>query len=321
MNQRIKKTLKTILPIALGVFLVWYWYDSTAQKDREQIIKYIAEADLFWVSSSVLLGILGHISRAIRWNYLLEPLGYKPRLTNNIMIILMSYFANLGIPRMGELLRPTALATYEGVPFEKGLGTIVTERVVDVLMLFSIITITLFLQTEVILDFLEQTGFNINGLLLMGGIGLAGLFLFFVFIKKSNHKVVLKIKDIVNGLMDGLLSIFKMKNKWAFVFHTFFIWACYIGMFWVIKFTILETVGLSLNQLMVAFVAGAIAMMVTNGGVGLYPILVSKALAVYGISSVSGDAFGWIMWIAQTLMIVIFGAISFLLLPLLNRNR
>ena len=276
---------------------------------------------MFWVSISLLLGILGHVSRAIRWNYLLEPLGYKPRLSNNVLIILVSYFANLGIPRMGEILRPTALTTYEGVPFEKGLGTIVTERVIDVLMLFSIIAITLFLQTEVILGFLEEAGFNPNNLLIMGGLGLIGLFFFFVFIKKSNHKIAMKIKHIVNGLMDGLLSIFKMKNKLAFVFHTLFIWACYIGMFWVIKFTIPETVELTLNQLLVAFVAGAIAMMVTNGGVGLYPILVSKALAVFGISAVSADAFGWIMWIAQTLMIVVFGAISFLLLPLLNRNR
>ena len=313
--------LKTILPIALGVFLVWYWYSSTLPEDRQQILYYIKEADLFWVSISLLLGILGHVSRAIRWNYLLEPLGYKPRLTNNVLIILISYFANLGIPRMGEILRPTALATYEGVPFEKGLGTIVTERVIDVLMLFSIIAITLFLQTEVILGFLEEGGFNPNSLLILGGIGLIGLFFFYVFIKKSTHKIAMKIKHVVNGLMDGLLSIFKMKNKWAFVFHTLLIWACYIGMFWVIKFTIPETAGLTLNQLLVAFVAGAIAMMVTNGGVGLYPILVSKALAVFGISAVSGDAFGWIMWIAQTLMIVVFGAISFLLLPLLNRNR
>ncbi|WP_289645145.1 lysylphosphatidylglycerol synthase transmembrane domain-containing protein [Maribacter aestuarii] len=321
MNQRIKKILKTILPIALGVFLVWYWYSSTLPEDRQQILYYIKEADLFWVSISLLLGILGHVSRAIRWNYLLEPLGYEPRLSNNVLIILMSYFANLGIPRMGEILRPTALATYEGVPFEKGLGTIVTERVIDVLMLFSIIAITLFLQTEVILGFLEEGGFNPNSLLILGGIGLIGLFFFYIFIKKSNHKIAIKIKHVVNGLMDGLLSIFKMKNKWMFVFHTLFIWACYIGMFWVIKFTIPETAGLTLNQLLVAFVAGAIAMMVTNGGVGLYPILVSKALAVFGISAVSGDAFGWIMWIAQTLMIVVFGAISFLLLPLLNRNR
>ncbi|MGB3150237.1 MAG: lysylphosphatidylglycerol synthase transmembrane domain-containing protein, partial [Maribacter sp.] len=297
MDYQIKKTLKTILPITLGVFLVWYWFDSTAEDDREQIIRYIKEADLFWVGSSILLGVLSHISRAIRWNYLIEPLGYRPKLRNNILIILMSYFANLGIPRMGEILRPTALATYEGVPFEKGLGTIVTERVIDVLMLFSIIAITLFLQTEVILGFIEESGISPNGIIILAAMGLIGLFFFFIFIKQSNHKIALKIKHIVYGLMDGLLSIFKMKNKWAFVFHTFFIWTCYIGMFWVVKFTVLETEGLSLTQLMVAFVAGSIAMMVTNGGVGLYPIMVSKALAVFGISSVSGDAFGWIMWI------------------------
>jgi hypothetical protein len=233
----------------------------------------------------------------------------------------MSYFANLGIPRMGEILRPTALATYENVPFEKGLGTIVTERIIDVLMLFTIIVVTLILQTEVILGFIQESGLNPNGILLLLMASIAGFIFFLVFIKKSNHKIALKIKSLVNGLMDGLLSIFKMKNKGAFVFHTLFIWGCYIGMFWVIKFTVPETIQLSLNELMVAFVAGAIAMMVTNGGVGLYPILVSNALAVFGISAVSGDAFGWIMWIAQTLMIVVFGAISFLILPLLNRNR
>jgi hypothetical protein len=92
-------------------------------------------------------------------------------------------------------------------------------------------------------------------------------------------------------------------------------------MLWVIKFTVPETLGLSLSELMVAFVAGAIAMMFTNGGIGLYPLAVSQALAIFGISKVSGDAFGWIMWIAQTLMVVVFGAISFLVLPLLNRGR
>lgn len=321
MNPRSKKILKTLLPVALGVFLVWYWYTSTSPTDRKQILYYIKKADLLWVGISVLLGILGHVSRAIRWNYLLTPLGYKPKLSNNVLIILMSYFANLGIPRMGEILRPTALATYENVPFEKGLGTIVTERIIDVLMLFTIIVVTLILQTEVILGFIQESGLNPNGILLLLMASIAGFIFFLVFIKKSNHKIALKIKSLVNGLMDGLLSIFKMKNKGAFVFHTLFIWGCYIGMFWVIKFTVPETIQLSLNELMVAFVAGAIAMMVTNGGVGLYPILVSNALAVFGISAVSGDAFGWIMWIAQTLMIVVFGAISFLILPLLNRNR
>ncbi len=233
----------------------------------------------------------------------------------------MAYFANLGIPRTGEFLRATALATYEKVPFEKGFGTIVTERVVDVFMLLLVVTVTLLLQTNVILDFFQERGFDFQNLLLLLAGGLMGLGIFFLVIKKSKHPFVVKVKGFVTGLLDGLLSIFKMKNKWAFVFHTLFIWACYIGMLWVIKYTVPDTIHLSLSQLMVAFVAGAFAMATTNGGVGLYPIAVSKALAIFGIAAVSGDAFGWIMWIAQTLMIVVFGAISFLLLPLLNKDK
>lgn len=316
-----KKTLKTILPIALGVFLVWYWYSSTSPDDRQLILLNIKKADPLWVFASILIGLIAYVSRAIRWNYMLQPMGYKPRLSNNILIILMSYFANLGVPRMGEILRPTALATYEGVPFEKGLGTIVTERVVDVIMLLAVITITLLLQTEIILSFLEGKGFPLNKIFIILGVGLAGLLFFIFFIKRSKHQFALKIKTFIQGLLSGILSVFKMEKKWGFVFHTFIIWACYVGMFWVIKYTVAETASLSLMQLMVAFVAGALSMMFTNGGIGLYPIAVSQALAIFGISKVSGDAFGWIMWIAQTFVVVVFGAISFLLLPLLNRNR
>ncbi len=305
----------------MGVFLVWYWYNSTSPSDREQIFYYIKKADLFWVGMSVLLGILGHVSRAIRWNYLLAPLGYRPSLRNNILIILMAYFANLGIPRTGEILRATALTTYENVPFEKGIGTIITERVVDVMMLLAIIAITFFLHTDIILGYLQEIGLPINQILILLGGAILAFAIFTFIVRKSNHRFALKIKSFVNGLLEGILSIFKMKNKWPFIFHTLFIWACYVGMLWVIKFTVQETIPLSLGELMVAFVAGALAMMFTNGGIGLYPIAVSKALAIFGISKVSGDAFGWIMWISQTLMIVVFGAISFLILPLLNRNR
>ena len=321
MNDRLKNILKTILPIGLGVFLIWYWYNSTSPSDREQILFYIKKADLFWVGISVLLGILGHVSRAIRWNYLLRPLGYEPRLSNNILIILISYFTNLGIPRTGEILRATALTTYEDVPFEKGMGTIITERVIDVIMLLIIVAITFFLHTDIILGYLQDIGLPIDKILFLLGMGLVGFIIFSVFIKKSNHHLAKKVKRFIKGLIEGVFSILKMKKKWPFILHTLFIWGCYIGMLWVIKFTVPETIDLTLGQLMVSFVAGALAMMFTNGGIGLYPIAVSKALAIFGISKISGDAFGWIMWIAQTLMVVVFGAISFLVLPLLNRNR
>lgn len=321
MNPSLKKTLKLIVPILIGVLLVLYWYLKTSPENREQILFYIKGADVFWISVSLLLGIIGHVSRAIRWNYLLEPLGYKPKLINNILMIFMAYLANLGVPRTGEILRATALTTYEGVPFEKGFGTIVTERVIDLIMLLVVVIITLFLQTDIIITFFEHRGFNGSGLIILGIAGLTAVLIFFLFIKKSKNAIALKIKKFVKGLLDGVFSIFKMRKKWAFVFHTILIWTCYVGMMWVIKFTVPETAHLSLNEIMVAFVFGAFAMATTNGGVGLFPILVSKALGLFGISSVSGDAFGWIMWIAQTLMNIVFGAISFILLPLLNRNK
>lgn len=290
-------------------------------EERRQILYYIKNADLFWVGVSILLGIMTHISRAIRWNYLLQPLGYKPSLINNILIILTAYFTNLGIPRSGELLRATALTTYENVPFEKGFGTIVTERVIDLIMLLLVVGLAFFLQTDIIWAFLKERGLNITLLITILICGAIAFPLLYLFIKKSKHPWVLKIKRILRGLLGGILSIFKMQKKWAFVFHTLFIWTAYVAMFWVIKFTVVETVDLTLSQLLVAFVAGAFAMSATNGGIGIYPIAVSSALAIFGISSVSGDAFGWIMWISQTLMIVVFGAISFLILPLWNRNR
>ena len=305
----------------MGVFLVWYSYYSTSAEDRSEIIRYIKNADLFWVGISVVLGILTHLSRAVRWNYLLQPLGYRPKIFNNILIILTAYFTNLGIPRSGEILRATALATYEHVPFQKGFGTIVTERVIDLVMLFLIVAIALFLQTEIIWNFLQQKGFNLIFLSMLLFSGILILSLGMYVLKKSKSKFALKLKTFLRGLLEGILSIFEMKNKWGFVLHTLFIWLAYIAMFWVIKYTVLETVDLSLSQLLVAFVAGAFAMSATNGGIGIYPIAVSSALAIFGISKVSGDAFGWIMWISQTLMIVVFGAISFLILPLWNRNK
>jgi len=321
LSSTLKKTLKTILPIALGIFLVWYAYNSTTQEDREQIIYYIKQANLFWVGLSLVIGVLTHISRAARWNLLLKPMGYSPKLSSSILIVLLSYFANLLFFRSGEVLRATALTTYEDVPFEKGFGTIVTERVIDLLMLLLIIAGALFLQTDIILGFLQEKGVNMNLILLIIGLGLVAVFVFVRYIKKSTSRIAIKIKNFVNGLLDGLLSIFKMKNKWLFVFHTLFIWIGYFAMFWVIKYTVAETVNLTLSQTFVAFVAGVFGMMATNGGLGVYPIVVSKTLSVFNISAVAGDAFGWIMWISQTLMVVVFGAISFLILPLLKRNK
>ncbi|TMM59270.1 flippase-like domain-containing protein [Maribacter algarum] len=321
MSNSAKKALKILLPILLGVFLLWYLYYSTTSDQRSMIWNYIKDANPYWVSLSVLIGVSSHVSRAIRWNYLLEPLGYTPSILNNSMMIFTTYLSNLGIPRSGEFLRPTELATYENVPFEIGFGTIVTERIVDVIMLLLIIFISVLFQADLILGFLNEAGFGIYAGLGILIAGVVGLVISIQVIKKSSHPFAEKIKTFLNNMLAGITSIFKMKRKGAFLFHTLYIWFAYIAMFYVIKYTVPEMTEVDLGPMLLAFVGGAIAMTTTNGGFLAYPIFVGTALQVYGINFEAAQGFGWIMWIAQTLMVVVFGAISFLLLPLLNRNR
>lgn len=324
MKNKLLKALKIFVPIAFGLFLIQYTYSNTTPEDRHLIYTYILQANPFWVSLSLLLGLLSHISRAIRWNYLLKPLGYTPALTSNVLVILMGYFANLGIPRSGELLRATALSTYENVPFKKGFGTIITERIIDLFMLLFVVLLTLVLQTDVLLDFFQQKGISWGNIALtLLGLSLLGSTTLWVLYRSKNKRFA-ALKHTITDLITGALSVFKMEKKWAFIGHTLFIWAAYIGMFWVIKYTVPETITLSGSALLVAFVAGAFAMSATNGGIGLYPLAIQKSLAIFGVGIAAGNAFGWIMWISQTLLIVILGGISFLIIPFVtpkNKNH
>ncbi|MEY3040147.1 MAG: hypothetical protein RLZZ593_1289, partial [Bacteroidota bacterium] len=128
--------IKRTAPIALGLLLVFLTYRLTSPENRSAMMASMQQVNLFWLLVSVALGVISHLSRAIRWNYLLAPMGYRPSIMANALIIMMAYLTNLGIPRSGELLRATTLKTYQGVPFQKGFGTIVTERIIDLLMLF-----------------------------------------------------------------------------------------------------------------------------------------------------------------------------------------
>jgi len=320
-NKSIGKLFKTLLPIAIGVFLIVYSYLSTPEEIRKEIISYISSANPWFVAASIILALLSHLSRAIRANYLLRPLGYHPSILANFYFVMMAYFANLGIPRSGEVLRATSLSTYEKVPFDKGFGTIVTERIIDLIMLLLVIFLAFILQTERLLVLLKE---NQNTLILSIAVivvAVIGLMISIRVLKSSSFTLVTKLVAFLEGIRTGLLSVFQMKNRTAFLGHTLFIWACYISMFWVIKYTVPETIHLGLSELLIAFIAGSFAMTATNGGVGLYPIAVRASLALFGISFASGEAFGWILWISQTLMIVLFGALCFLTLPLVYRNR
>lgn len=305
----------------IGLFFIYLSYQNTTPEDRSNIFKYIQNADYRYVLLSAFFGILSHVSRAIRWQYLLMPLGYRPKTINSILAVLIGYFSNLGIPRSGELLRATAMDRYENIPFQKGFGTVIAERVVDLVLLIFCIILALGLQYDLIADYLEIDSFNLTQMAF-------GLFILIVsflvirkFFQKSTHPFIEKIKKFFQGIWEGIISIKHMENKGLFVIHTIFIWLMYVLMFWIIKFSIPETVSLGMNALIPAFVVGGLSISATNGGIGIYPYSVSLVLIAFGISKESSLAFGWIMWTCQTLMVVSFGAMAFFALPLVNRQK
>ena len=308
--------------MALGVFLIWISLSRLTPEDIESVKTSFKTANYWWVLLSLVLGVLSHFSRAYRWKFMLEPLGYKPKFLNSAMAVIIAYLVNLGIPRAGELSRAAALAEYEDVPFEKGFGTIVAERVADLVMYALFILLAFLAQYDLIKTELskklpENPVYTVVALIILAAIG----YLFLKWLKNSEKESVVKLKTFISGLIVGVKSIFTMKKKWAFIFHTLFIWLMYIMMLYVAKFAIPETADLSINAVLISFVIGTFSYAATNGGIGAYPIAIQSALLLYSINEVAGLSFGWIMWTSQTLMVLVFGGLSFLLLPLYNKSK
>nr|WP_114905133.1 lysylphosphatidylglycerol synthase transmembrane domain-containing protein [Kordia sp. SMS9] len=316
--MKTSKILKILLPLLLGVFLVWY---SLSKTPLEELIEHFKKADYTWVFLGVFCGILSHLSRAYRWRFMLEPLGYKPKYGNSIMAVFVAYLANLGIPRSGEALRALTLTNYEDIPFEKGFGTIVAERVADLIVLLFVIGITLFMQFDFIWDLLMKKLDPTKITLLLIAAIVGGITLI-IFIRRAKKGIALKIKNFIIGVFEGATSILKMKRKWAFIFHTLFIWAMYILMFYITMLSVEDLHGnVPLGAVLIAFIAGSFSIAVTNGGTGAYPLAIAAAFSLFYIERTPSEAFGWIMWASQTLMIIILGGLSFLYLPIFNRKK
>ena len=319
--KKLYHNLKIIFPPFLGIFFIYLSVVMTSAEERKLIISYIINADLKYIISAIFFGVLSHLSRAFRWKFLLNPLGYDPRFINSILAVLVSYIANLGIPRSGEILRATTLSNYEKIPFEKLFGTIIAERLIDFIILLSLIFLTLSLQFESIWEILREKTFDLKKLIVV--IFILSLIFFGLkkFLGKNNSKILTKIKAFIEGLIEGIMSIKNMPYKLAFSAHTIFIWTMYFSMFYIIKWTIPEMQNLQIIQMLPSFVIGGLTLTATNGGIGIYPLSVAMTLSSSGISNESGLAFGWIVWTSQTLMIIFFGSLSFFILPLVNRKK
>ena len=314
MNLKLKPVLKVTVPLLLSVAAVWYSF-SIIPLDR--LVGSFKEANYSWVFLGTFFGLLSHLSRAYRWRFQLEPMGYSIKLGNSIMAVFATYLINYTIPRAGEIARASILTNYEEVPFEKSFGTIVSERIADMVVMLGIITVTLFLQYDFIYSKLSEKLDPLR-LLIAATVGLAFIFITVVIIKKGQSKIALKIKSFMSGLVEGLLSIFKMKKKWPFIFHTLFIWGMYILMFYVTTFSVNEISNIPFAAILIGFILASFSIAATNGGIGSYPLAIFAAFSIFNIPEDPSIAFGWIMWTSQTLMIILLGGLSLLYLPFYN---
>lgn len=320
MKKKISKWLTILLPLLLGVVLIAYSYQKYTAEEIDQVKQYFKNADYFYITLSLVISVLGSASRAYRWKFSIEHMGYKSSFANNFMAVSIGYLMNMTIPRSGEFSRALVLKKYNNIPFDKGFGTIVAERIIDSLILLLLTALALLLQFDVVKAFVLDK-ISVEKIIWGICIGILGLLAFFIVYFYSKSQIILTLKNKISGLKEGLLSIFRMEKKWPFIFHTIVIWGSFVLMFYVTIFAFPETSTMSFGAVLTSFIVGSIAIALTSSGFGTYPVLVANILLFYNINEATGIAFGWIVWSSQIILVIISGAISFLLLPVFNRIK
>ena len=287
---------------------------------RQELWMSIKEANPIWIIASLVFATLSHISRAYRWKFMLQPMGCNPKLKHSFMAVLIAYFANTFILRAGEVLRGVVISKLESISFEKAFGTIVSERIADLVMLILIMTTAVLLQSATLIDYFKQEANPIPSIIGLGVLLLVGI-VGLRIIKNSSHPLIVKIRTFGLGILEGVKSILHMQNNAAFIAHTLFIWGMYILMFWIMKFTVPGLIPAPLGVILAAFVIGAFSMSATNAGMGLYPLAMLAIFSFFGFSEADGLAFGWIIWGTQTVFNIILGGICGIIFLLHKKSQ
>jgi uncharacterized protein (TIRG00374 family) len=310
MKTKLIKFFKISLPIAIGLYLTWYFISNSTDVEKEYFVQSLSEANYGWVFCALTIAFLSHLSRAYRWKYLLETLDIKPKLSLMYHSVMIGYIINLTIPRSGELARAGYFSRYQKTKSDQVFGTIVVERVVDLIMFASIFLIAFFLQSDQDkFQELRQMGDSSSNPLVLP------IFLLIISVVSIIVISIKKIRDkawnFLKGIYQGATTILKLKNKLAYILHTLFIWTAYVAMLWITAMALPDLQDININAIFACFIAGTIAIGATPGGIGLYPIMVASALTqLYGYDGQVAKSFGMLMWSSQTIFMVLLGVIS-----------
>jgi uncharacterized membrane protein YbhN (UPF0104 family) len=345
----LKKTLVNILKfllflgIGLGILYLVYQSQNTAYQEEcalkgipgtdcslfQKVLTDFQEANYFWVLLVLVAFMISNVSRAIRWNMLIRPMGYAPRFINSFLTTVLGYFANLGLPRMGEVVRGASLSQYERIPLEKVMGTIVVDRIIDVISILLVTGLVFLLEFETIWQFINEKAdlgrlANLGNMMAIaaaaGGLGMGVIYLF----RKplSRTKIYKKVRDLALGFWEGLQTVRQLDRPLWFLFHSVNIWFMYYLMTYLCFFAFAPTAGLPAVAALTVFVFGGWGVVIPSpGGMGTYHFLAQTALAMYGISGEDGFSWANIAFFSIQLGCnVLVGVLALVFLPILNRG-
>ncbi|MCD0454907.1 flippase-like domain-containing protein [Chryseobacterium sp. LC2016-27] len=331
MEKRSNKTLRSFLTIVISLaFAGFFLWLALRGLDFKVIQKSLAKANYLWVAFAAVFALLAYWFRAIRWNLLLEPMGHKISSSNALWSLSFGYLMNLTIPRSGEVARATALYGVEKVPVDRSFGTIILERVVDLICMLGFLGLTLIFKYEAILAFYKNSGINIDPnkiLLVVGGLAVAGI-LFFVFKNKFiNVPVLGKIIGFIDGIIQGLTSIFKLKEKGKFIIYTIGIWVSYYFAAYLVCFALPETSDLTFADGFFIIVVGTLGMIIpASGGIGAFNLAMKYGfmalfLAMGKSAELGGEMGLTYSFISLPLQIVVMLVMGLISIPMLAKAR
>jgi glycosyltransferase 2 family protein len=331
MRKKILGILQYSIFLGLGIFLVWWSIHKIGDEGWKQFKQSLAEAKYWLIIPVAVILLVSHYFRTLRWHLLMEPMGYRPRMVNTYLAVLIGYLANLALPRLGEVLKCTILGKYEKVPADKLIGTIVVERAIDFITLLFVFMLTLILESHIVGEYAagmiktvyqnKQGGISYTRI---GGV-ILGLVLIIVIsryiLKKYGHiALVDKIKNIMQGVWAGLTSVQHMKRKWLFTLYSILIWACYLTGTYIGFLALKETSIVPFNASFPVLAFASVGMILTPGGIGAYAFFVGAVLELYNVPAAIGFANGTLQWFAQFLIVLSTGFVALLLLPWYNKK-
>lgn len=326
MNKILKNTAKILLPLLFAGVLLYWMYRDFDFAEAKRI--FLHEMNVWWLFASLVPITLSHILRGLRWLITLEPLGYRPKKGDCIDSIFIAYAANVVVPRVGEVSRCAVLTKYDKIPFSKSLGTLVAERLVDMLLVLIFVCVMLLTQLDVFMSLFAQTGTNGASFaqlftspktyLVLGGVIAVGTLLW-LWLKKTAFYA--KIKQTIRGFIDGLLSLKTMHRKGLFLLCTIGIWVGYFLEFYLAFFCFPFTAELSVVQALVIFAAISLAIVIpTPNGAGPWHFVVISMMTLYGVSQTGASSFALIVHTFQTLGVMLLGAYGWVALQLRNKK-